>query len=138
MDWLLPFDVLLWNNAQQEIQSHVNPLQLELTCCGFPCKTTLGARVETYFRAGAESKTLGGQAYWEVEIHAIPAYKKQSYKKRLVDILWCKKRRLVDFLAVRNTFLKQPFKINGLRNDFENFPITTINKSIILYIIVQS
>ena len=73
---------------------------------------------------------------WMV-IHAIPAYKKRSYKKRLVDILWCKKRRLVDFLAVRNAFLRQLFKINEIRNDSENFSIIAMHKNIILYIMVQ-
>ena len=61
--------------------------------------------------------------YLELILHSMPAYKRQQN-----DIFWCKKRRLVDFLAVRNVFLKQLFKINGLRNDNENSPIVHVQK----------
>ena len=50
-------------------------------------------------------------------IHSVPFYKKRSYKKRLVDLIWYKKRRLVDFSVVRNAFLRQLSKLILLRND---------------------
>ena len=50
-------------------------------------------------------------------IHSILSCKKRSYKKRLVNSLCSKKRRLVDFYILRNAFLKRLFKIIWLRND---------------------
>ena len=40
-------------------------------------------------------------------LHSVSDYKKHFYKKRLVDSLKCKKRRLVNFPHLRNAFLRR-------------------------------
>ena len=39
------------------------------------------------------------------KVDSIPAYKKRSYKKRLVEILGTKKQQLADYQIARNKFL---------------------------------
>ena len=43
----------------------------------------------------------------QIPLHSVSDYKKRSYKKRPVDPLRCKKRRLVLFHFLRNAFLKE-------------------------------
>ena len=51
----------------------------------------------------------------EISIHSVSDYKKHLYKKRLVDHVFTKKRTLVYFSDLRNTFCRKLFLLKELR-----------------------
>ena len=53
-----------------------------------------------------------------VSVHSVSDYKKRLYKKRLVELLKCKKRQLVTFFQLRNTLLMRLSKFIFVRNDY--------------------
>ena len=55
--------------------------------------------------------------HYNKEVHSVSDYKKRLYKKRLVDSMKCKKRRLVNFSKLRNVFLKRLSKFKIARNN---------------------